>query len=319
MRVLAITVNFRTPELTMAAVRAELGALGGASLDARIVVVDNDSGDGSYERLVEDVAALGAGERVTVLASGRNGGFGFGNNVAIRAAMSRAQAPDFVHLFNSDSEPDADAVTELLAALERHPDVGIAGSRITTMDGRPHQSAFHFPSWQSELDSGLALGVVTRLIEHGRPNLEHLESSTLVDWVSGCSLMLRTTMLERVGLFDEGFFLYFEETDLCRRARDAGYRSLYVHESVVRHVGGASTGIYARDRPAPSYWFDSRARYFRKHHGTAYLHGVTLLLAGGWVSSIARYALQRKPPRSPPRFVRDLARHAAERALSTRA
>jgi N-acetylglucosaminyl-diphospho-decaprenol L-rhamnosyltransferase len=316
MRVLAITVNFRTPELTLEAVRAVAVALDELGPDSKsaIAVVDNDSGDGSHERLLEGVAALREHARcpqaIDVVASGRNGGFGFGNNVAMRRALASDSPPDFVYLFNSDSVPSTRAVATLVEYMERHPKAGIAGSRIEGTDGSRHQSAFHFPSWVSELDAGVRLGVLSRLIEHARPNLARLDHTQTVDWVSGCSLILRRSMLEHIGLFDETFFLYFEETDLCRRARDAGYDIAYVHESVVAHVGGASTGIYDRGRAVPPYWFDSRAHYVRKHHGNAYFYGATLLLAGGWASWRIRRAIQRKPDRDPPRFLSDLLRRS---------
>lgn len=277
--------------------------------EGEVVVVDNDSDDGSLEKLLEGVRRMGDA-RVSVMPSGRNGGFGFGNNVAIRRALASSARPEYIHLFNPDSIPEPAAVRALVDAMDASPELAIVGSRLRGLDGAPHASAFHFPSVASELDTGLGLGVFSRLVEAWRPPLANLTASRRVDWVSGCSLMLRTSVLDRIGLFDEAFFLYFEEVDLCRRAHDAGYAVGYVHESVVAHVGGASTGIYDRAKPAPRYWFESRERYLRKHHGDAYFQAVTWMLASSWAASTLRYALQQKPPRHPPRFARDLVRGA---------
>lgn len=303
---LCVTVNYRTADLTLEAVRAVVRALEG--IDGRVSVVDNDSGDGSYEKLRDGVRSLGLADRVDVLASGRNGGFGFGNNVAIRAALASDDPPDYVYLFNSDSLPQPGSIATLLAYADAHPEAGVVGGRVVGTDGSPHQSAFYFPSWLGELEEGLRLGLFRRALEPWKPNLDRLDHTGRVDWTSGCSMLLRRTMLERVGLFDEGFFLYFEETDLCRRAADAGFETHYVHEAVTKHVGGASTQIYERHRRVPTYWFDSRTRYFEKHHGRAYLGAATLLFAGGYVIWRVRRPLQGKKDEDPPRFLEDLLR-----------
>lgn len=314
MRVVCVTVNFRTAELTLDAVRACLTALG--SIDGRIAVVDNDSADGSLERIRSEVATLERGDRVDVVASGRNGGFGFGNNVAIRAALASAAPPDYVYLFNSDARPGPESLGRLLAYADAHPEVGIVGGRVVGTDGSPRQSAFYFPSWLGELEEGLQLGLFRRLLEPYKPSLTRLDRTGRVDWTSGCSMLLRRSMLERVGLFDEKFFLYFDETDLCRRAADAGFETHYLHEAVTAHVGGASTRIYARDRRVPKYWFDSRTRYFEKHHGRAYLVGATLLFACGFALWRIRRPLQRKEDADPPKLLPDLLRETFLRGRS---
>lgn len=86
-----------------------------------------------------------------------------------------------------------------------------------------------------------------------------------MDWASGASLLCRRQVLETVGGFDEGFFLYFEEVDLCRRIGQAGWERWYVPASRVMHLQGAST-----QRRLPRHWFESRSRYFSKHHGRLY-------------------------------------------------
>lgn len=305
-RVVCVTVNFRTPELTVEAVKAAVVAM--ESIDGRIVVVDNDSGDGSYEKLREQLGQMGRGDRVEVVESGRNGGFGYGNNVAIRAALASDDPPEYVYLFNSDSLPQPGSIAKLLVYADAHPEAGVVGGRVVGLDGSPHQSAFYFPSWLGELEDGLRLGLFRRVLEPWKPSLERLDRTGKVDWTSGCSMLLRSSMLREIGLFDEGFFLYFEETDLCRRAADAGYETHYLSDAVTRHVGGASTQIYERNRRVPTYWFDSRTRYFEKHHGAAYLGGATLLFAGGFALWRLRRPLQGKKDEDPPEFLADLLR-----------
>ena len=214
MSVLGIVLNYRTYELTERAIDAALVALDRVPGSA-LVVVDNDSGDGSYERLVALAATPSRKGRFEVVASGRNGGFGAGNNVAIRRALVGDARPEFVYVLNSDAFPEPDAVAALVAYLRAHPQVGLAGSSIVGVDGTPHETAFRFPSIASELETAMQLGVLTRLLESRRVPRPMPTESTVVDWVAGASLLVRREVFERVGLFDETFFLYFEETDLA--------------------------------------------------------------------------------------------------------
>jgi hypothetical protein len=279
---------------------------------ARIDVVDNDSGDGSVEALREGIARAGHA-RVQLLASPANGGFGAGNNFAIRRALASDDPPDFVYILNSDAFPAEDAIETLLAFLEARAEVGLAGSFIHGTDGVPHETAFRFPSLWSELETGLGLGVVSRLLADKRvPIVPRPTQSRQVDWLAGASVMIRRAVLEDVGLFDETFFLYFEETDLCRRAYLAGWPTWYVVESKVAHVGSASTGMKKWSR-IPRYWLDSRAHYFRKNHGEAYLAASNLAFAAANATFRVRRRLQGKPDPHPPGFYGDFVKHAFAR------
>src|SRR5690606_32440824 len=140
----------------------------------------------------------------------------------------------------------------------------------TDVKGEPQHTAFRFPSLWSELDSAMELGLITRLLKNFIVPMPIPETDCEADWVGGASMILRREMLDEVGLFDETFFLYFEETDLCRRAKRAGWPSHFVRQSHVTHIGSASTGISERGRRRPGYWFDSRRHYFVKNHGRLY-------------------------------------------------
>lgn len=309
MKLQVVVLNYRTPAMTLEAVAAAHRALARIP-SARIDVVDNDSRDGSVAALAEGLRAAGhSPARVRLLASPTNGGFGAGNNFAIRDALSSSDPPDFVYILNSDAFPADDAIDVLLSFLEAHPDVGLAGSYIHGTDGVPHETAFRFPSFWSELESGLALGIVSRLLEDKKvPILPRPEQTRQVDWLAGASVMIRRAVLEDVGLFDETFFLYYEETDLCRRALLAGWPTWYVVESRVAHVGSASTGM-KKWRRIPRYWLDSRAHYFRKNHGQAYLRASDVAFALGNATFRLRRRLQGKPDPHPPGFYGDFVRY----------
>ena len=315
--VLPVILNWRTPEMTLRAAEAALAEM--AALGGEIVIVDNDSGDGSFETIAAAVAARGwdAGGRVRVVQSGRNGGFGAGNNFGMAQGLSSGAAPDYYYILNSDAWPDPGAVAALLAVLEARPEAGIAGSHIRGPDGVTHCTAFRFPSIASEFEGAVRTGLVSRLLRRAIVALPVPQAETRVDWCAGASILVRRRMIEAVGSFDETFFLYFEETDLCLRAARAGWSVIYAPQSRVVHVGSVSTGMKTWRR-TPGYWFDSRRHYFVKNHGRAYWAAATLAhLAGGLLWRL-RCALSKRSHGMSEGFLHDLTRHSA-RALLGRA
>jgi len=315
MTLLTVLLNWRSAEMTLKAAEAALVALQG--IDGALVIVDNDSGDGSFEAMTAAVRDRGwdrGPQAVRVIQSGHNGGFGAGNNVGIRAGLPGGGRPDFVYILNSDAFPAPDAIRALLDHLERHPATGFAGSFLHGLDGTPHRTAFRFPSIAGEFEQQVRLGPVSRLLA-GSIVAQPIPARTgRVDWLAGASLMMRMDVLDRIGLFDERFFLYFEETDLCHRAARAGWPTDYVRESRVAHIGSASTRMNDWQR-IPEFWLDSRLHYFVKTHGRVYAAAATLAhLAGGVVWRI-RLLVQTKVPGEPPRYLRDLAAHAVRKAM----
>ncbi|NBB98880.1 MAG: glycosyltransferase [Alphaproteobacteria bacterium] len=303
-RVLTVILNYRTAEMTLRAATAARAAMAG--LAGEIVIVDNDSGDGSEERLRDGVRGW---PHTRVIQSGRNGGYGAGNNVGIRAGMADGTKPDFVYLLNSDAFPDAAAILRLRDYLVAHPDCGFAGSHIIGEDGADHVTAFRFHTARSEFESAAHTGIVSRLLRRHIVPMGVPHGPTRVDWCAGASAMFRQSVLDRVGLFDERFFLYFEETDLCHRISDAGWHGMYLPDSRVVHVGGASTGVTERARK-PAYWFDSRWLYFIKRGGRGYAALTTLAYLAGASIWTLRRVIERKDDRIAPYFLRDLLRHS---------
>ncbi len=312
MKILVSIVNYKTADMTFQAVQAALRELEPfREAGFHVVVVDNDSQDGSLEQLQTRVREEHLSDVVTVLASPKNGGFGYGNNVAVRGALDGATPPDFVYLLNSDAFPDAGAIATLVDYLEAHPAVGIAGSYIHGPDGEPHRTAFRFPSIASEFEDSVRLGIVTKLLQRRMIHFPIPQSPERVDWLAGASMMIRRSVLQDVGLFDETFFLYFEETDLCRRALLRGWPTVYVPQSSVTHIGGATTQTKDMSRPVPTYWFDSRSYYLRKSHGRMYLHAANAARLAGSAFWEVRRRIQRKSNADdPPHYLRDFFRHS---------
>ncbi len=200
--VLTVILNWRTAEMTLRSVEAAEVAMQGIA--GSIVVVDNDSGDGSFERMS---AALKDRPRIRVVQSGRNGGFGAGNNVGIRLGLPGGVRPDYIYILNSDAFPAPDAIRLLLDYLERHPKVGLAGSYIHGPEGDPHTTCFRFPSAASEFETAARTGPISRLLAKRTVWMDLPETSGPVDWLAGASLMIREAVVRSIGSFDEAFFL----------------------------------------------------------------------------------------------------------------
>lgn len=317
MKLLTVILNWRSPAMTLQAAEAALRALEG--IEGALVLVDNDSGDGSYEQMFTQAQARGwdtGPQSVRVLQSGRNGGFGAGNNFGMRAGMPDGSKPDLIYILNSDAFPEPGAIAALLAHMQAHPETGFTGSHIHGPDGDAHRTAFRFPSVAGEFEAQIRFGPVSRLLRNSIVARPIPVQTGRVDWLAGASLMMRQSVLDQIGLFDETFFLYFEETDLCRRASMAGWPTDYVLESRVMHIGSASTGMKEWQR-IPGFWLDSRLHYFVKNHGRAYACAATAAHIAGGLLWRARLLIQRKDKADPPHYLRDLTAHAVRSGLKS--
>jgi N-acetylglucosaminyl-diphospho-decaprenol L-rhamnosyltransferase len=309
MRVQVCLLNYKTAAMTLRALDAvmpEVRALPGST----VVVVDNDSPDDSLAQLQAGVAARNLGDVVRVRASGFNGGYGFGNNVAMREGLLQAQPPDAFYLLNSDAFVEPEALQRLVKFLVANPHVGAVGGSLRNEAGEERASLFRFPSVWSELEGTARLGLLSRALrDHHVVREQPAHDVDDVDWVPGASLLLRRSVLEEVGLFDETFFLYFEETDLCRRIRNAGHGIGFVKDSVVIHLEGATTGINNLRKRTPGYVLDSRRHYWTKHHGAAGFAAASLVRAAGMASYELRRLVQNKPQRDYERALPDFVAH----------
>ena len=306
-RLTVVVLNYRTPALTVACLHSlvsEVASLPGT----HVVVVDNASNDGSVEQIQSAITTENWGDWVTFMPLERNGGYASGNNAAIRPALASEPPSDYIFLLNPDTVIRPGAIKALLRFMEEHPEVGIAGSRLEDPDGTPQRSAFRFPNLFSEFEGGLRLGFVSKLLSKWivAPPVSDVAHQT--DWVAGASMIIRRQVFEDAGLMDEKYFLYYEELDFCLAAQRAGWSCWYVPESRVVHYVGQSSGITdtkSRPKRRPTYWFDSRRRYFVKNYGW----GFAVLAESAWIMGFAlwrlRRAIQQKPDTDPPNFLSD--------------
>lgn len=313
---LIVIVNYRTADLVIDCLRSLAPEVTGPSPSpsamARVVVVDNASGDGSAEVIAGAMADNGWSSWAEVLALTENRGFAAGNNAAITPAMASNAPPRYVWLLNPDTVVRPGAMASLVAFLESHPEVGIAGSRLESPDGTVQRSAFRFPSVLGELENGLRLGLASKLLARWIVAPPVSASACPTDWVSGASLMVRREVLQTIGPLDDDYFMYFEEVDFCRRAAAAGWPSWYVPSASVVHLAGQSTGVDDPRVPRkrrPRYWFDARRRYFLIHLGPLQTRLADLCWAAGFATFRLRRLLQGKPDTDPDRLLVDFLRY----------
>lgn len=311
MQLLVVIVNYRVAPLVVDCLRSlesEVRALPGT----RVVVVENASGDGSAGVIREAIGGNGWGAWVELLESPDNLGFSGGNNLALSAARP---SPDFALLLNPDTRVLPGALPALLGLMHAHPEVGIAGSRLLGPRGEAQGTPFRFPGIATELDRGFQFGPVSALLRRWRICPPKPEVPAPVDWVAGASMLLRWRMVEQIGLLDEAYFAYFEDTDYCLRAARQGWPTWYCPTSRVVHLEGSSSGLVSgRPSPRPAYWFEARKRYFVKNHGVLYATATDAAsLTALAVGNLLR-RLRGRPPTEAPGFFAESLRHSVIRS-----
>ena len=310
---LVAIVNYRTGALVIDCLESLVAEVN-ATPSLRVTVVDNASADGSAELIAAAIANRGWSGWARLIISPVNGGFAHGNNVAISAARDDPDPPDIFWLLNPDTRVVPGAAAAMIAFMAERPAVGIVGTALIEGDGAPWPYAFRFPSILGEMERGARFAPLSRLLA-GQSVLRRMPPHPApADWVSGASLALRAGVIDTVGLLDTGYFLYYEETDLCLQVRRAGWSIWYLPGAAVVHVAGQSTGLTGQ-RPAvrrtPRYWFESRRRYFIKNHGRTY----AILADLAWMTGHLFWRLHnlRAAPRGnePRVFLRDFVRTSA--------
>ena len=228
----------------------------GKRLALEIIVVDCDSQDASVAMVRDRYPA------VKLLPQCENVGFTRGNNLGMEAATA-----DTLLLLNPDTEVCKDSLITMLGYLQQHPGVGILGPHTLNTDGSHQSTRRRFPTlmtgaFESTWLSALAPSAVfDSYFMRDTADDDILE----VDWVQGSALMLRRAVLQDIGGLDEGFVMYSEELDFCKRAKDAGWKVMYHGGAKIKHHGGKSSEQVAAFKQIQFH--TSKLRYFRKHHG----------------------------------------------------
>jgi len=261
MPVLAIVIlNYNRADLLADCLKSIYATPTCCSLE--VWVVDNASRDASVEVVRTRFP------QVRLIVSARNGGFAYGNNLALREIVQQADAPEYVLLLNNDTVVPPGALDGLVDYLEAHTDVGVVGPKLVLSDGSLDlacRRSFPTPEVAFYRMTGLAQ-LFPRSRRFGRYNLSYLDPDieTEVDAVVGACMLLRTDIIREVGLLDEQFFMYGEDLDWAYRIKQYGWRVVYYPEVQVLHYKRAAST--RRAIPSIRAFYDAMRIFHRKHY-----------------------------------------------------
>ena len=258
-----LIVSFNTREILRACLESLRMARNGLELE--IIVVDNDSKDGSAEMIERDFPD------VQLIPSQTNLGFAAGNNAGFRLARG-----EYLILVNPETIVAPNTLHNAIHQMQQNAKVGLAGGRLIGTDGHDQPAARLFPSLLNEIlvTTGLAARYPqSRLFGRFDRTWANPAQDAEVDWVPGAFSIIRRAALQDNVIFDEQFFLYSEEVDLCRRLKNNGWKVMYWADLQIQHRGGESAKSMKdkdfNDKSAQlSLWsLRSSMLYYRKHHG----------------------------------------------------
>uniref|UniRef100_E6Q3N7 Putative Glycosyl transferase, family 2 n=1 Tax=mine drainage metagenome TaxID=410659 RepID=E6Q3N7_9ZZZZ len=239
---------------------------------ARIIVSDNGSADGTVEYLNDTY-----GNRVQVIENGENIGFGAGVNRALAISNS-----PYVFLLNPDATLANGALAKLVRFMEEHPRCAITGPKILDADGKLAESCGEFDSWAGAYLRSSAWGnwpIFKRFENGAKLRAWDYNSERRVDLVIGAAILLRRSVLNEIGSFDERYFMYHEEVDLAKRVADSGYETWFVPSALATHVGQGSSG----GKSVEALKQRSRRLYWLKHHGAFWYYSLSAALVGRYL------------------------------------
>lgn len=220
-----------------------------------VVVVDNASVDGSPDMVAQEFPEF------RLLRQSVNLGFTGGHNLALQERKGRHAA-----LLNSDTVVHPGAIARLSEYMVEHPEAGIVGPKLLNPDGSLQFSARRWPDPMAAIYRNTFIG---KMFPGNRAARDYLmqdwdhKDTREVDWVSGAAMFLREELLDKIGGLDNALFMYCEDTDICRRAWNAGFKVVYVHDAVITHAIGRSTDRIANKMIVRHH--RSMFRYYRKH------------------------------------------------------
>jgi N-acetylglucosaminyl-diphospho-decaprenol L-rhamnosyltransferase len=259
------------------------------SLRLQTLLVDNASRDDSVELLRRKYPF------VEVIQNSANVGFGRANNQTLTRMRGR-----YLLLLNTDAFVSPDTLVKTFVFMEQNPDCGILGAKLVGEDRTLQPSCRYFPTPWNVFLAANGLGRYfpwTRQIDD--MNWDH-QTIRQCDWIPGCYYLVRRALLDQVGLFDPRFFLYYEEVDHCRRARQAGWKVTYYADTEVVHIGGESaksdTTLTSAGRQIARLQAESELLYFRKHFGLPGVIASIALTACGATFSLVKDALRPTRP-----------------------
>ena len=242
--------------------------------ELRYLLVDNASVDNSLECLASICP------EALLIANEHNVGFGRANNQLIEHLQGK-----YALLLNTDAFVAADTLSKTLDYMEAHLDCGVLGVRLVGREGDLQPSCRYFPTPLNVFVARTGLARLFPWVKMVDDMAWDHASVRECDWLPGCYYLIRREVIDRVGLFDPRYFLYYEEVDHCKRVKQAGWKVVYYPHTTVVHIGGESAKsvgeLNAASRQISKLQIESELLYFRKHHGLLGLAAHMLLVSLG--------------------------------------
>lgn len=247
-----VIVSYNTRALVLDCLSAVFESAGVITFE--VILVDNNSQDGTVKVIEHQYPT------VQLIVNNQNRGFSKAVNQALEISCGR-----YLLMLNSDTRLQPHALEHMITCLDRGPDIGAVGCKQWTEDGRMYQSCFPFPSVRDHLTYAALFRTCAPRLQGVLASNRAIDCSQSqdVDWINGACLMVRRDLMKACGGLDEGYFMYFEDIDLCRVFRQKGYRIRHVADADVTHLIGRS-GERHREQ-LNLVWEFSRIRYVEKH------------------------------------------------------
>ncbi len=294
----AVILNYNTLELLREAITSVYRQ--DTAHTVALYVVDNASTDGSADMVAREFP------EACLIRAPRNGGFAWGNNLALSRILADARPEDaarhYVMLLNPDAALEAGALERLVALLESTPAAGAVGPRVLLPDGSLDPAcrrSFPTPEVSFYRMAGLSR-LFPRSRRFGRYNLSFLDplEQADVDALTGAAMLVRESVVREIGLLDEAFFMYGEDLDWCYRIKSYGWRVVYYPEAVVRHHKRASST--KRAIPSIRAFYDAMRVFHRKHYARRTPALLNMLIEAG-IGLKETWALAVNSARAPER------------------
>ncbi len=258
-----IILNYNTREVLRECLRS-LAETRNCAVE--IVVVDNASSDGSAEMVRAEFVGKTAPD-VRLIASAVNGGYAYGNNLALREFLTQPQPPRALMLLNSDTRVPPDALRQLMDFLDAHADAGVVGPKLVLRDGSLDLACRRsFPTPRVSLYRMIGLSkLFPKSKRFGQYNLTFLDENETaqVDSVVGAAMLMRTDALRQAGILDETFFMYGEDLDLALRIKQKGWNVYYYPGATILHYKRESS---KRSRQAQIEFYRAMYIFYEKHY-----------------------------------------------------
>jgi N-acetylglucosaminyl-diphospho-decaprenol L-rhamnosyltransferase len=284
-----IVVNYKTPILVTTVLGSLISEVDPNSM--LVIVVDNYSQDNSLNIISKWVSDNNSEDWVKLIDAGENTGFSGGNNIGIKSVKTKNYL-----LLNSDTVVRPGTVSKLLYAAKQNKNAGLISPRLEWESGEPQQSCFNYHSPLSEFISSAGTGFIESFLKKHTVSNPISDIPNNYDWCSFACILIKSEVIEQIGLLDDQYFMYFEDVAFSYHANLAGWKVLNIPSASVVHLRGGSSTVKLQKKmrnPIPRYYYESRTRFFYQVYGHSGLFLANILWTAGRLISLVRQSVNK--------------------------